>query len=217
MLETPMVWSLEQSPWLGVATCLAVIAAAELGDKTQLVCMTLAARHRPWPVLWGAMLAFASLNGLAVVFGATAAAWLPQDLVALAVASLFLGFGLHALRAGWQEEPVAVERTAHGLFLTAFALIFLAEFGDKTQIAVTALSAAFNPLAVWIGATLGLSASSALGIFLGQLFIKRLSLRFLHALSGGLFLCLAAFAFASVDWRALWRLTQGWVLWVKSL
>jgi putative Ca2+/H+ antiporter (TMEM165/GDT1 family) len=208
---------LERSQWLGMATSLAVIAAAELGDKTQLVCMSLAARHRPWPVLWGAVLAFASLNGLTVVFGATVAAWLPQDLVALAVAGLFLGFGLHALRAGGKAEPVAVKRTAHGLFFTAFALIFLAEFGDKTQIAVTALSTAFNPWAVWIGATLGLSAVSALGIFLGQLFLKRLSLRLLHALSGALFLVLAAFAFVSVDWRALWQLAQGWALWVKSL
>ncbi|GAB6066781.1 TMEM165/GDT1 family protein [Methylothermus subterraneus] len=208
MLEALQSGSLGQSSWLGMATSLAVIAAAELGDKTQLVCMTLAARHRPWPVLWGVWLAFALLNGLAVAFGAAVAAWLPKDLVALAVAGLFLGFGVHALRAGWKEEPVAVERTAHGLFFTAFTLIFLAEFGDKTQIAVAGLSTAFAPAVVWTGATLGLGGVSALGVLLGRTLLKRLPIRFLHRISGGLFLLLAGGSLLSVDWRALWRLAQ---------
>ncbi|MER2527510.1 MAG: TMEM165/GDT1 family protein [Candidatus Competibacter denitrificans] len=60
------------------STTLGVVALAELGDKTQLVCMTLAARHPPAPVLLGAISAFALLNLLAVLFGAAVAAWLPQ-------------------------------------------------------------------------------------------------------------------------------------------
>ena len=56
-----------------------IIGLAEIGDKSQLVCMTLAARQRPWPVLLGAAAAFAILNVLAVVFGASVAAWLPEQ------------------------------------------------------------------------------------------------------------------------------------------
>lgn len=202
MLET-LLWG--KSQWLGMATSLAVIAAAELGDKTQLVCMTLAARHRPWPVLWGAVLAFALLNGLAAVFGAAVAAWLPKDWVALAVAVLFAGFGLHALRQDGEEEAAVVEKPGHGVFLTAFSLIFLAEFGDKTQIAVAALSTALSPLPVWIGATLGLGGVSALGVIVGRTLLKRLPLHLLHRVSGGLFLALAVLALASVDWLGLWQ------------
>ena len=61
-----------------------------IGDKSQLVCMTLAARYRPWPVLLGAIVAFAFLNGLAVVFGAAVAHWLPESVVLAAVGILFL-------------------------------------------------------------------------------------------------------------------------------
>ena len=65
------------------STAFGLVALAELGDKTQLVCMTLAARHPPVPVLLGAIIAFAILNLLAVLFGAAAAAWLPQWLLSL--------------------------------------------------------------------------------------------------------------------------------------
>lgn len=191
--------------WLGMATSLAVIAAAELGDKTQLVCMTLAARHRPWPVLLGAVLAFALLNGLGVVFGAAVAAWLPKGWVALAVAVLFAGFGLHALRQGGEEETVVVEKTGHGIFFTAFTLVFLAEFGDKTQIAVAGLSTAFSPLSVWIGATVGLGGVSVVGVIVGRTLFRRLPVHLLHRLSGVLFLALAVLALASVDWPGVWQ------------
>ncbi len=196
-----LLW--DRGEWLGMATSLVVIAAAELGDKTQLVCMTLAARHRPWPVFLGAVLAFALLNSLAVVFGAAVAAWLPKDWVALAVAVLFAGFGLHALHQGGEEAAVVLEKTGHGIFFTAFTLIFLAEFGDKTQIAVAGLSTALSPLSVWIGATLGLGGIAALGVIVGRTLLKRLPVHLLHRISGVLFLALAVLALASVDWPGL--------------
>ena len=74
-----------------------LIALAELGDKSQLVCMTLAARYRHWPVILGAATAFLVLNTLAVLFGAGVAAWLPERVMAGLVAVLFGAFGLHAL------------------------------------------------------------------------------------------------------------------------
>ena len=80
------------------ATSFVLIAAAEIGDKSQLVCMTLASRHRPAPVMLGALAAFALLNTLAVVFGVAIANWLPPYVVGAIVAILFALFGVHALR-----------------------------------------------------------------------------------------------------------------------
>ena len=91
------------------ATSFALIAAAEIGDKSQLVCMTLASRHRPAPVMLGALTAFALLNTLAVVFGVAIANWLPQYVVGAVVAILFALFGIHALRARNDEDDEEVE------------------------------------------------------------------------------------------------------------
>lgn len=174
-------------------TTFAVIAAAEIGDKSQLVCMTLAARHRHWPVFLGALTAFALLNGLAVLFGAAVAQWIPKPWLALAVAALFLVFGVLALFARESADGEVRERSGHGVFVTTFLMIFLAEFGDKTQLATAGLSAAATPLAVWVGSTLALALTSALGVVAGRTVLQRLPLSVLHRLSGVLFLALAGY------------------------
>ncbi len=180
------------------STTLGLVALAELGDKTQLVCMTLAARHPASPVLLGAVLAFALLNLLAVLFGAAAAAWLPGWLVAATVALLFAAFGLSALREAGGDTPTVLERAGRGVFLSTFILIFLAELGDKTQLAVAGLAGTHAAPPVWVGGTLALTLTSALGVVAGQTLLRRLPLRVLHRISGGLFLALAALA----AWRA---------------
>lgn len=177
------------------STSFAMIVAAEMGDKSQLVCMTLAARHRPIPVLLGAVAAFALLNTLAVVFGVALANWLPEFVVAGVVALLFAVFGIQALRIQEPEDDeVIAEKTGHGLFFTTFLLITVAEFGDKTQLAVVALSSTALPLAVWLGATAALATTTALGVLAGRTLLQKLSLLWLHRGSGLLFLLLSAFA-----------------------
>ena len=172
-----------------------VIALAEIGDKSQLVCMTLAARYRPWPVLLGAVVAFAFLNSIAVLFGAAAAQWLPEKVVLGVVGVLFLLFGLHALRnANEQEQAVEANRGSRGLFLSTLLLITLAEFGDKTQIAVAGLSSTSDPYAVWLGATLALACTSALGVWAGRVAMLHISVSLLHRISGGLFIVLGLVA-----------------------
>ncbi|MDS4042363.1 MAG: TMEM165/GDT1 family protein, partial [Candidatus Competibacter sp.] len=146
-----------------VSTTLGLVALAELGDKTQLVCMTLAARHPAPPVLLGAVLAFAVLNLLAVIFGAAVAAWLPEWLVAAGVAVLFAAFGVRALREASAETVAVEERDGRGILVSTFVLIFLAELGDKTQLAVAGLAGTQDALAVWVGGTLALALTSALG------------------------------------------------------
>ena len=177
------------------ATSFALIAAAEIGDKSQLVCMTLASRHRPLPVLLGAVAAFAFLNTLAVVFGVAIASWLPEHLVAAIVAFLFAAFGIHSLRIENEDENEEIkEKSGHGIFFTTFLLITVAEFGDKTQLAVVALSSTATPIAVWFGSTAALISTSALGILAGRTILQKIPLGLLHKVSGVIFLMLSVFA-----------------------
>ena len=176
-----------------------LIALAEIGDKSQLVCMTLAARHRHWPVILGATMAFLVLNTLAVLFGTGVAAWVPERVTAGLVAVLFGAFGLHALCKQDDDEAGDVaERSGHGLFLTTLLLIFVAEFGDKTQIAVAGLAGSFDPLPVWLGATGALVMVSVLGVWAGRTVLQRLPMLWLHRISGAVFLLFALLA----AWRA---------------
>jgi putative Ca2+/H+ antiporter (TMEM165/GDT1 family) len=157
--------------------------------------MTLAARHRGLPVVIGAIAAFAILNLLAVLFGAAVAAWLPEWLVITAVAVLFALFGISALRYKEEEDDDEVEeKPGHGIVATTFLLIFVAEFGDKTQLAVAGLGSTGEPSAVWAGATLALATTSVLGVFAGRKLLTRLPLVWIHRISGVFFLLLAIFA-----------------------
>jgi len=177
------------------STSFLLIAAAEIGDKSQLVCMTLAARHRAMPVLLGAIASFAFLNSLAVIFGAAIASWFPDYIVSAMVAVLFAVFGVHSLRINEEDEDEeVVEKSGHSLFFTTFLLITVAEFGDKTQLAVVALSSAALPIAVWVGATSALILTSTLGVIAGRTVLQRCPLTLLHKVSGLIFLVLAVLA-----------------------
>ena len=188
------------SDWAAFLPAFTLIALAELGDKSQLVCMTLAARHRAWPILLGASAAFALLNVLAVLFGAAISAWLPGRVTAGVAALLFAGFGFYALlRPDEPETPPGVGSGSRGAFLAAFLLILAAEFGDKTQLAVAGLAGTLAPLPVWLGATAALVMLSALGIWVGRALLRRLPLVWIHRFGGAVFLLFAAFA----AWRAL--------------
>jgi Ca2+/H+ antiporter, TMEM165/GDT1 family len=176
-------------------TSFSLIAAAEIGDKSQLVCMALAARHRPLPVWLGATAAFAMLNAVAVLFGATVAAWLPDYVISLAVALLFLIYGFQALGTQLDESDESIqEKPGHSVFITTFLMIALAEFGDKTQLAVVALGSSYQPAGIWMGATLALGFTSALGVFAGKKLVEKFTLERLHKISGILFLLLAGAA-----------------------
>ncbi|OQK18471.1 hypothetical protein AU255_11835 [Methyloprofundus sedimenti] len=179
-----------------VSTSYALIIAAEMGDKSQLVCMTLAAKHRAMPIILGAVIAFALLNTLAVIFGVAIASWVPAYIVAALVCVLFASYGIHALffNGVEEEEEQLQEKSGHNIFFTTFLLISVAEFGDKTQLAVVALSSTALPEAIWIGSTLALATTSILGVIAGRTLLKKIPLTSLHRLSGFIFIILAGFA-----------------------
>ena len=172
-----------------------LIFAAEIGDKSQLVCMILAAKYRALPIMLGSVLAFMLLNTLAVVFGLTIANWIPEALMATIVAILFAIFGIHALRTEEDADDDNVEiDNAHSIFISTFLLITVAEFGDKTQLAVVALSSTSMPVAVWIGATVALITTSALGIWAGRTVLQKIPITFIHRISGVIFILLSLFS-----------------------
>jgi putative Ca2+/H+ antiporter (TMEM165/GDT1 family) len=190
--------------WLTVGgSAFGLIFLAEMGDKSQLVCMTLAARHRHGPVLAGAIVAFLLLNTLAVVFGAGLALWIPERLLATLVGILFAVFGVLSLRTPATQpdtDAEVAESPGHGIFFTTLLMLVLAEMGDKTQIAVAGMASTQPPLPVWVGASLALTATSAIGVVVGTRILRRVSMHRVHQVSGVLFLVLAALALG----RALW-------------
>ena len=108
---------------------------------------------------------------------------------------MFAIFGIQSLRikAEDEDEPLPKKNGSH-LFFTTFFLITVAEFGDKTQLAVVALSSTAAPIAVWLGSTIALAGTSALGIVAGRSLLKKIPLVLLHKISGSFFLILAAIA-----------------------
>jgi putative Ca2+/H+ antiporter (TMEM165/GDT1 family) len=181
--------------WL---TSFLLVFAAEFGDKSQLVCMALAIRYRALPVLAGAILAFLLLNTLAVTFGAAIANWVPELAISVAVSLLFLLFGFHALTASESDDAVDDQdleiKSQQHILLSTFALIILAELGDKTQLAIIALSSQGSPLSVWIGASLALATTSIMAVWAGRTVLQRISITLLHRFSGVLFLVLGLLA-----------------------
>ncbi len=185
----PPVQSLDALIAAGRAAAL--VGGAELGDKSQLVCLVLGTRYGAGPVIAGAALAFGLLNVLAVAAGGLLATALDARLVAGGSAALFAVFGVLALGGGAEEElpdPPAARRS--GVAVT-FGALFLAELGDKTQLAVAALAADGAPAATWVGGTLALVTLAGLGAALGQASLERLNPRRIRQ-AGGLFFLIAA-------------------------
>lgn len=181
--------------WL---TSYFLILAAEIGDKSQLVCMALAVRYRATPVLAGSILAFLFLNSIAVIFGSAIAGWIPELVIAIIVSALFLGFGLHALLASADDDDISDDdiqiKSQRHILLSTFALITLAELGDKTQLAVVALSSQGNPTSVWFGSTLALVTTSVMAVWAGRTLLQRIPIILLHRISGALFIALSVLA-----------------------
>ena len=137
-----------------IALSFGVILLAELGDKSQLVTIALAARYRPAVVLAGIAIAAGLISGGAVFIGVAFAAMLPLNVLQAIGGVLFLVFAaLTVLRKEDDDEELRAPISTRWALLAVAAAFFVAELGDKTQLATIALAATNNAVMVWIGAT----------------------------------------------------------------
>ena len=153
---------------------LGLVFIAELGDKTQLVALGFGARHRLAPVLTGIALAYMATNLLSVIVGGLLGATLPTRAIGLGGGVLFLGFAAWTLWKGEPEDDDDLSTGRGSIVMSVAGAMFIAELGDKTMLATATLAAQGNPVLVWIGATIGIILSGALGVLLGRAFGARL-------------------------------------------
>ncbi|MCX5751075.1 MAG: TMEM165/GDT1 family protein [Candidatus Saganbacteria bacterium] len=146
-----------------------MIAVAELGDKTQLLTMGFATRYPIRIVIPAVALATALLMGLAVIFGGAINAYIPQFYLGLAAGIVFIGFGLWTIFGKEEDEEKIEAKHNQSPFWVIFSSFFLAELGDKTQLATLTLSAQYgSPILVWLGATLGMVAVNIVAAVFGK-------------------------------------------------
>ena len=181
-----------------------VVALAEIGDKTQLLALVLAARYRkPLPIAFGILIATLVNHGLAAWFGALAAAWLGADAM-----RWILGVGFLAV-AGWCLIPDKVEDGPRpvakaGAFLATLIAFFLVEIGDKTQIATVALAARFHDIVlVTAGTTLGMMLVNVPAVLCGEGIARLIPLKPIRIAAAVLFAILGAMTLLRWDFGLL--------------
>jgi putative Ca2+/H+ antiporter (TMEM165/GDT1 family) len=164
------------------------IATAEMGDRTQLLALVLSARYRkPWPIVAGVLCATLANHGVAGLIGALLGGQLRPALLDAAVGVSMIAMALWTLKPDKLDQQ-AVSATSAGAFVATLIAFFVAEIGDKTQIATVALAAAYpNLIAVIGGTTCGMLIANVPVIFLGNAFAHRLPLRAIHYTAAALF------------------------------
>jgi Ca2+/H+ antiporter, TMEM165/GDT1 family len=183
----------KETPLTAFWTALLIVFLAELGDKTQLLVMAFAVRYRPWTVFAGALAASAVTHLLAVAAGGALTAVVPLETVRLAASLAFIAFGAWTL---WPErddegdgQAQAADKPRFSPFWAVAGAFFLAEMGDKTQLASMALAAEYAaPLPVWLGAVLAMAAVDGVAIVAGVLLHKRVPEKAVKRLAGVAFI-----------------------------
>ncbi len=171
-----------------IATSTGVVALAEIGDKTMLLAVLLAARYRqPAAVLAGILVATLANHGLAAWAGSALAAWLAGPWFQLAVAIGFLAMAAWTLVPDRMDEAPALVGRGRAFAATAIAF-FVVEIGDKTQVATVALGARYHDiLAVTIGTTLGMMLANAPAVLMGERALGLVPLALVRRLAAALF------------------------------
>lgn len=174
------------------------VALAEIGDKTQLLALVLAARFRkPWPIIAGILLATLVNHAIAAEVGAWLARLLSPDVLRWIVAASFLAMGLWALIP--DKDSGAAAKYQFGAFLTTLIAFFLVEIGDKTQIATVALAARYDALvAVVAGTTLGMMIANVPAVLLGEVAARKLPMKLVHGIAAAIFVVLGVMVLLGV-------------------
>ena len=177
--------------------CFPVIFIGELPDKTRFASLVMATRGRPRQVWLGAAGAFVVHAAIATTVGVALFAVLPKRAVDGVVAALFLAGAAYAWREGMRDEEDVAEKEAsrHGAVVTAFVVIFLAEWGDLTQILTANLAAKYHsPLSVGVGAVLALWAVAGLAVASGQTLLKYINIVTIRRVTAVVLVALAGYS-----------------------
>lgn len=177
-----------------------IVALAEIGDKTQLLAFLLAAKFRkPVPIILGIFAATLVNHACAGAVGAWITSVLSPDAMRWILGASFIAM------AGWMLVPDEIDDdagdlTRHGIFITTVIAFFLAEMGDKTQIATVALAAKYHAIiAVVAGTTLGMMIANAPAVLLGNRIAERMPTRTVHMIAAAIFAVLGVLTLMGVD------------------
>jgi putative Ca2+/H+ antiporter (TMEM165/GDT1 family) len=166
-----------------------VVALAEIGDKTQLLAFILAARFKkPLPIIAGILAATLVNHGLAGALGAWITSMVSPDVMRWVLGASFIAMAIWTLIPDKIEEEETQVAHKLGVFGATLVTFFLAEMGDKTQIATVALAAHYaNPLWVVAGTTLGMLMADVPAVFVGNRFAEKIPMKLVHTIAAGIF------------------------------
>ncbi len=169
----------------------AVVAIAEIGDKTQLLALLLAAKFRkPLPIILGILVATLANHAGAAFVGTLVSGWLNEQVMAWILGLSFLAMAIWALVPDKEEEPTAAA-SGYGPFVATTLAFFLLEMGDKTQLATIALGARFDDLLlVTLGTTLGMMIANVPAVLLGEVAAKKIPLGVVRTVAAAIFFVL---------------------------
>ncbi len=166
-----------------------VVALAEIGDKTQLLAFILAARFKkPVPIILGILAATTVNHGLAGALGAWITAAVSPDILRWVLGLSFIGMAIWTMIPDKIEEEETQVAKRFGVFGATLITFFLAEMGDKTQIATVAMAAHYGtPLLVVIGTTLGMLIADVPAVFVGDKLANKIPMKLVHSIAAGVF------------------------------
>lgn len=178
-----------------------VVALAEIGDKTQLLAFILAARFKkPIPIILGILCATLINHGLAGALGAWITYMLSPENMRWILAVSFIGMAIWTLIPDKIDEEETQVAKQLGVFGATLITFFLAEMGDKTQIATVALAAHYNtPLLVVIGTTLGMLIADVPAVFVGNKFAEKIPMKLVHSIAAGIFALMGVLTLLKVE------------------
>lgn len=169
-----------------------IVALAEIGDKTQLLAFILAARfRRPWPIILGIFVATIANHAGAGALGAWITALVAPETMRWVLGISFIAMAIWTLIPDKIDEDETTTKTHYGVFGTTLVAFFLAEMGDKTQIATVALAAQYQAFAsVVMGTTLGMMIANVPAVLLGDRIAHRIPVRLVHGIAAAIFTAL---------------------------
>jgi len=178
-----------------------VVTLAEMGDKTQLLAFILAARFkRPIPIILGILCATIINHGLAGALGAWITAMMDPEILRWILGISFLAMALWTMIPDKMDDAHTTQGNTYGVFGATLITFFLAEMGDKTQIATVALAANYgNPVLVVAGTTLGMLLADVPAVFLGDRFASKIPMKLVHTIAAIIFAMLSIFTLLKVD------------------